>query len=87
MKPGPGTRRGKRAADRRAFAIVGLGASAGGLEAVTELRRRALAAEDATAGTRAADTFVGTGTRNLSDDGRQALRDLFIRSFGPATQE
>jgi hypothetical protein len=34
-----------------------------------------------------ADTFVGTGTRNLSDDGRQALRDLFIRSFGPATQE
>lgn len=30
------------------------------------------------------DTFAGTGTRNLSDDGRQALRDLFIRSFGPA---
>jgi len=30
------------------------------------------------------DTFSGTGTRNLSDDGRQALRDLFIRSFGPA---
>jgi hypothetical protein len=29
------------------------------------------------------DTFAGTGTRNLSDDGRQALRDLFIRSFGP----
>ncbi|NIA12062.1 MAG: hypothetical protein GWP10_20650 [Nitrospiraceae bacterium] len=32
------------------------------------------------------DTFAGTGTRNLSDDGRQALRDLFIRSFGPAEQ-
>jgi hypothetical protein len=29
------------------------------------------------------DTFAGTGTRYLSDDGRQALRDLFIRSFGP----
>jgi len=33
------------------------------------------------------DTFAGTGTRNLSDDGRQALRDLFIRSFGPAEQK
>jgi len=30
------------------------------------------------------DTFAGTGTRYLSDDGRQALRDLFVRSFGPA---
>lgn len=30
------------------------------------------------------DTFTGTGTRNLSDDGREALRDLFVRSFGPA---
>jgi hypothetical protein len=30
------------------------------------------------------DTFAGTGTRNLSDDGRQALMDLFVRSFGPA---
>ena len=30
------------------------------------------------------DTFAGTGTRNLSDDGRQALLDLFTRSFGPA---
>jgi hypothetical protein len=29
------------------------------------------------------DTFAGTGTRNLSDEGRQALRDLFISSFGP----
>jgi hypothetical protein len=28
------------------------------------------------------DTFAGTGTRNLSDEGRQALRDLFISSFG-----
>ncbi|WP_435546831.1 hypothetical protein [Desulfobacterium sp. N47] len=32
------------------------------------------------------DTFCGTGTRFLSDDGRQALQDLFIRSFGPAQQ-
>jgi hypothetical protein len=30
------------------------------------------------------DTFAGTGTRYLSDDGRQALRDLFVRSFGPS---
>ena len=29
-------------------------------------------------------TFVGTGTRNLSDDGRRAIKDLFERSFGPA---
>jgi hypothetical protein len=29
-------------------------------------------------------TFVGTGTRNLSDDGRAALRRLFEASFGPA---
>ncbi len=29
------------------------------------------------------DTFAGTGTRNLSDEGRQALNDLFERSFGP----
>lgn len=28
--------------------------------------------------------FSGTGTRNLSDAGRQAIRDLFERSFGPA---
>jgi hypothetical protein len=33
------------------------------------------------------ETFSGTGTRNLSEDGRQALRDLFIRSFGPAEQK
>jgi len=33
------------------------------------------------------DTFAGTGTRNLSDDGRQALRNLFIHSFGPAEQK
>ncbi len=30
------------------------------------------------------DTFVGTGTRNLTDDGRQAIKDLFEKSFGPA---
>ena len=29
-------------------------------------------------------TFAGTGTRNLTDDGRKALLDLFERSFGPA---
>ena len=29
------------------------------------------------------DTFAGTGTGNLTDDGRVALRDLFERSFGP----
>ncbi len=30
--------------------------------------------------------FVGTGTRNLSQDGIQAIHDLFERSFGPADQ-
>ena len=30
------------------------------------------------------ETFAGTGTRNLSEDGQQALLDLFTRSFGPA---
>jgi hypothetical protein len=29
------------------------------------------------------ETFAGTGTRFLSDDGRKALKDLFTRSFGP----
>jgi len=29
------------------------------------------------------DSFAGTGTRFLTDDGRQALRELYIRSFGP----
>ena len=29
------------------------------------------------------ETFAGTGTRNISNDGRKALKDLFIRSFGP----
>ncbi|MEM7674416.1 MAG: hypothetical protein AAF449_00275 [Myxococcota bacterium] len=28
--------------------------------------------------------FTGTGTRFLSDEGRQAIRELFERSFGPA---
>jgi hypothetical protein len=28
--------------------------------------------------------FSGTGTRNLSDEGRQAIHSLFERSFGPA---
>jgi len=31
-----------------------------------------------------ADTFVGTGTRNLTEDGHQAIKDLFEKSFGPA---
>ena len=30
------------------------------------------------------DTFVGTGTRNLTDDGKQAIHDLFESAFGPA---
>ncbi len=33
-----------------------------------------------------ADTFVGTGTRNLTEEGRQAIGDLFEHSFGPADQ-
>ena len=28
-------------------------------------------------------TFVGTGTRNLTEDGRNAIQDLYTRSFGP----
>jgi hypothetical protein len=31
------------------------------------------------------NTFVGTGTRNLTDEGRQAIKDLFEKSFGPAS--
>lgn len=31
-----------------------------------------------------AKTFVGTGTRYLSEDGKKALYDLFTRSFGAA---
>lgn len=30
--------------------------------------------------------FVGTGTRNLTDAGRAAVRDLFERSFGPTAK-
>ena len=29
-------------------------------------------------------TFAGTGTRNLTEDGQTALRDLYTRSFGQA---
>ncbi|HID96901.1 MAG TPA: hypothetical protein EYP57_01730 [Thermodesulfobacteriaceae bacterium] len=29
------------------------------------------------------DTFCGTGTRYLTDEGRRAIRELFERSFGP----
>lgn len=29
-------------------------------------------------------SFAGTGTRNLTEDGKTALRDLYARSFGPA---
>ncbi|GBC63779.1 hypothetical protein DENIS_4777 [Desulfonema ishimotonii] len=32
-------------------------------------------------------TFVGTGTRNLTEDGKAAIHDLFKRSFGPADQK
>ena len=28
--------------------------------------------------------FAGTGTRNLSPEGRAAIQELFVRSFGPA---
>jgi hypothetical protein len=30
------------------------------------------------------NNFAGTGTRNLTDDGRNALHDIFEVSFGPA---
>jgi hypothetical protein len=30
------------------------------------------------------NTFVGTGTRNLTDDGKKAIHDLFESAFGPA---
>jgi len=30
------------------------------------------------------DTFAGTGTRNLTADGKNAIEDLYKRSFGPA---
>lgn len=30
------------------------------------------------------DTFVGTGTRNLTEEGRKAVEDLYARSFGTA---
>jgi hypothetical protein len=29
------------------------------------------------------DTFVGTGTRNLTEDGKQAINRLFENNFGP----
>jgi len=32
-------------------------------------------------------TFVGTGTRNITDGGRLALQELFERSFGPVQGE
>jgi hypothetical protein len=28
------------------------------------------------------ESFAGTGTQNLTDEGRAAIRDLFRRSFG-----
>ena len=30
------------------------------------------------------DSFVGTGTRNLSEEGRKAIRAFFEKAFGPA---
>jgi len=32
-------------------------------------------------------TFAGTGTRNLSDEGRRAIYELFESSFGPAEDD
>jgi hypothetical protein len=32
-------------------------------------------------------TFMGTGTRNLTDDGRKAIQALFENSFGPETAD
>ncbi len=32
-------------------------------------------------------TFAGTGTRNLTDEGKRAIEDLYARSFGPAKAE
>jgi len=31
------------------------------------------------------ESFAGIGTQNLTDDGREAIRDLFLRSFGDPT--
>ena len=31
--------------------------------------------------------FTGTGTRYLTDDGKEAIRNLFERSFAPRTVE
>jgi hypothetical protein len=31
-------------------------------------------------------SFVGSGTRNLTDGGRKAIRELYERSFGPAAK-
>jgi hypothetical protein len=31
--------------------------------------------------------FAGTGTRNLTDSGRAAIRALFERTFGPAPKK
>jgi hypothetical protein len=30
------------------------------------------------------ESFAGLGTQNLNEDGREAIRDLFLRSFGEA---
>jgi hypothetical protein len=30
------------------------------------------------------NTFVGTGTRNLTEDGKKATRGFFEGAFGPA---
>ena len=30
------------------------------------------------------DTIAGSGTRNLTDEGKQAIEELFARSFGPS---
>lgn len=33
-----------------------------------------------------AEAFAGIGTQNLNEDGRQAIRDLYLRSFGESQQ-
>ena len=30
------------------------------------------------------NTFVGTGTRHLTEDGKTAIRDFYESAFGPA---
>jgi hypothetical protein len=40
--------------------------------------------EIASSPTIASQTFAGIGTQSLTEDGRKAIHDLFLRSFGPS---